>query len=347
MGKHLITLNLVLILLYMSCTPSIEFPVETINPPDEGTKIIGCDWINSTLIIKYSESQKGFNYDYLLFIPQDFSSASIHRLLVIPNNSGKYGDIELMKQCAINSIKDNWEGTIARKLNIPVLVPIFPRSKEINAYTHVLDRNTMLITNGQPARLDLQLMAMIDDAKDLLYQYWGIILKEKIFMSGVSGSGFFSMRFTALHPEIIKAIAVGAICGMPILPISEMNGLKLFYPIGIDDFESLIGKPFLINDYKKVSQYIYMGAMDTNDMYVDWSGEWHGTIEDELVWNAIGRGIFDRWPKAVKILSENSKFIQTHTYPEHGHDACVEDIVRFLRSNDSEGFHSIKIENEE
>ncbi len=68
-----------------------------------------------------------------------------------------------------------------------------------------------------------------------------------------------------LHPEYIRAVASGGINGVPIIPAETLNGKNLPYHTGIADIELITGLTFKREAYLKVSQFIYMGALDDND----------------------------------------------------------------------------------
>ncbi len=115
--------------------------------------------INLGLIKVEANSAKGFNWPYYLNVPNSSKSAT---LLVMPNNTGTVTDDQTVHD---NSAKQTaeWGAEFAKVLNIPVLVPTFPRANYIGwtVYTHALDRETVQITSGNMQRIDLQLIAMI------------------------------------------------------------------------------------------------------------------------------------------------------------------------------------------
>jgi hypothetical protein len=218
---------------------------------------------------------KGFNYGYWYWIPKSIQNAPKKYLLVEPNNAGASNDgsdIEFLKDQARSEIimasylfADEYveygqEGT--ENLGVAILLPVFPRPDGI--YTHSLNRDTMLIETGPMARLDLQLIKMVEDLKERC-QAAGINLEEKFLMDGYSASGQFVNRFTAMHPELVHAAAAGGVSGMPILPVDTLKGERLIYTVGIADLQEITGKPFNLEQFKKVPQFIYMGADDKND----------------------------------------------------------------------------------
>ncbi len=113
-------------------------------------------------------------------------------------------------------------------------------------------------------RADLQLIAMIKDAQSQLAAN-NIKTADKVFLSGYSASAKFAQRFAIIHPDMVRALAAGGIAGTTVLPFVKYDGTSLRYPVGIFDFKELTGKEFVLETYKKVDQYLYMGGIDTND----------------------------------------------------------------------------------
>ena len=177
-----------------------------------------------------------------------------------------------------------FKSILAEELEIPLLVPIFPRPRSHDQlYTHALDRGTILTNINKLNRLDLQLIAMIDDSKRILSKT-GIILDKKILMSGFSASGDFVDRFTLLHPEIVKAAVIGG--SDNIIPYENLNGENLPYPIGIYDYEKITGKKFDPNLVADVYRYIYKGSED--------EGGWYTSEENDKVTVYTGKEYFEK-----------------------------------------------------
>jgi len=94
-----------------------------------------------TLLVE-TDSEKGFNYPYYLFIPDHIAEDEALTLIVEPNNSGFVSDDmdkHLGKALRI-ATRDFYIGNyIARNLLLPLLVPVFPPSEsEWKIYTHVV-----------------------------------------------------------------------------------------------------------------------------------------------------------------------------------------------------------------
>jgi pimeloyl-ACP methyl ester carboxylesterase len=95
------------------------------------------------------------------------------------------------------------------ELRQPLLIPVFDRPESIpTIYTHALDSDTMALTSGPLARVDLQLLAMVDHAGSILSSA-GISTEDDILLFGFSVSGTFANRFAALHPRRVHAVASG------------------------------------------------------------------------------------------------------------------------------------------
>ncbi|GAA4758184.1 hypothetical protein GCM10023230_02690 [Flavobacterium hankyongi] len=182
-----------------------------------------------TLFIIKKNPEKGFYHDYILFVPKEIPLSNKIYLLVEPNNTGRPTDsMEVHKKNAIDLASVSSVGNnISTMLKIPLLVPIFPRpaSQEL-MYTHALDRDVILEKSPTLKRLDLQLLAMIKDAKMVL-DAMGINVESKIFMNGFSASATFTNRFSFIHPQIIKALAIGGFNGELMLPQNTINEIKL------------------------------------------------------------------------------------------------------------------------
>ncbi len=218
----------------------------------------------------------GFYWDYYLFVPRSSGSdkkpAASRYLLVAPNNSGTCSDdIALHDERALQLLKrvKRWFGS---ELGSPILVPVVPRPGTIpqaphegwKYYTHALDRQSLELEVSEYKRIDNQLIAMIAHAQSLLSER-GRVLESKVLMFGFSASGNYTNRFTFLHPELVQAAAAGGLNGMPLLPLEEKSEHKLYYPVGIYDVKQLTGKAVNMDEVRKTPQFLYMGALDSND----------------------------------------------------------------------------------
>lgn len=289
------------------------------------------------LIFVEKDLPKGFQFPYFLFVPKGISQTSATSIIVEPNNSGFASDdfnehIEKAKRTATN---DFYIGNyLSRKLQYPLLVPVFPRSKsEWKIYTHALDRDVILQRNTPLERIDLQLIAMINDAKnrlsDLAYR-----TNDKILMTGFSASGTFVNRFTFIHPEIVLSTAAGGLNGLLMLPVEQLDGKELDYPLGIHDFQLQFGEPFDSLTFKSIPQFLFMGELDDNDAIPFKDG--YDTNEKELIFKVIGEEMLPlRWNKCTEAYTHEHINARIITYPGIGHEhpaKVKEDILNFFKT---------------
>jgi pimeloyl-ACP methyl ester carboxylesterase len=278
----------------------------------------------------------GFSFPYYLYVPKDLPRDRPVRLFVEPNNTGQTtDDFEAHRKGAKHLATGGASRWLADKLGTPLLVPVFPRPRsEWKIYTHYLDRDSMLIKDGPLKRIDLQLLAMIKDARRRLDER-GIRVKPAMFMFGFSASAGFVSRFAALHPKHVRALAAGAINALPMLPLAAHEGVRLPFPLGIADFKELTGEDFDREAYARVSQFLYMGYLDRNDTF-PFSDGWDDD-EREVIAKALGKVMMpDRWERVQRILSTLKLPIQTVTYNGVAHSTRAEmwdDVTAFFRGN--------------
>jgi hypothetical protein len=293
-----------------------------------------------SLIIIRKDPAKGFCNDYILFIPRKTPLNKEIVLLVESNNTGKLSDsVEVHENAAIalaslSSVGNN----ISTELHIPLLVPIFPRpASQPLMYTHALDRDVMEATAPEFKRLDLQLLAMVKDANAVL-SAMNIKVAPKFFMSGFSASGTFTNRFSFLHPDKIKALAMGGFNGELMLPQDKLNGIKFNYPLGTNDFQKLFGQPFDIKKYKAIPQFIYLGRLDENDavQYDDAYSE----AERKIINENLGSDVQGRYLKCQEIYKKDGIDPIFKSYEKIGHwttpDVNLEVIMFFYKQMQSD-----------
>ncbi|MFC5268984.1 hypothetical protein [Adhaeribacter terreus] len=291
---------------------------------------------SDTLMLFPARPETGFHYSYLLYLPEGLKRDEQHYLMVETTNTGLNDSIGFHEKGARYAAGKSSVGNYtARKLQIPLLVPIFPRSAtNWELYTHALDRETLLSQNATLKRLDLQLLAMIKDARKQLKQR-GFPVKEKFFMNGFSASGTFANRFSLLHPEKIKAMAAGGINAIPILPVSQLKETPLSYPLGIADLKKITGREVNLKAFNQLPKMLYMGALDENDAVAfddAYSGE-----DREKVYTLMGKQLVpQRWEFVQEIYRKNNvqADFKTYTHMGHGTDKKINnDLVDFFQKH--------------
>jgi len=227
--------------------------------------ILSSNLCAADLVVKVKANpEKGFFFPFFLKVPE---ATETNYLIVETNNTGKVSDdFNIHLNSANKAILGNSLGPwVSKKLKAPILVPAFPRpEKEWETYTHALDRDTMFVDSGKLKRIDLQLLAMINEAKAILETY-SISVNDKVIMTGFSASGTLANRFSLLHPESLQVVVAGGLNGILMLPVDSLNEEELSYPLGLSDFEKVTGKPFEKEQWKVLPQFLFMGKNDTND----------------------------------------------------------------------------------
>jgi hypothetical protein len=287
---------------------------------------------------------KGFNFPYYLFVPRTVDTNGSARLLVEMNNTGTTSNnLAVHDRKARRLAEKSYANRIAQKLNVPLLVPVFPRPREQwQIYTHSLDEDTLLVESGPLKRIDLQLIQMIRDAQALLRRN-GVPTRDKVFMHGYSASGTFTNRFPLLHPHVIRAVAAGGVNGIPTFPATHWHDTELPFPVGIADLKEIADIDFDEEAYKRVAQYIYMGYLDRNDTTL--SRDTYCEEHAQLIRSLIGADMGQRWKVSQAIYRELGASAQCVTYNGTAHsirDEMLDDVVAFFQANADGGFVEIE-----
>jgi predicted esterase len=274
-----------------------------------------------------ADAAKGFTYPYYLYIPDalraEAAKNQAHNLLVAPNNTGALNDDLAAHEKNVKQ-KMMQMGLAFGKLNVPVLMPVFPRpATDWKIYTHALDRDSMLTEKAEYKRLDLQLAAMIRHARER-FAAENIKIDERVLMYGFSASGMFVNRFAFLHPDLVKAVAGGSPGGWAIAPSKEFKGKTLRYPIGTGDLKSVAGRKLDSKNLKKVAFFIFMGDKDENDSVV--FGDGYEDEDKNLVFELFGKTPLERWDASRKLYAENRLRAEFKLYPGVAHKVTPEMI---------------------
>lgn len=278
---------------------------------------------------------KGFTYSYFLYVPNALrepdSIKKTQTILVIPNNTGKIDDsFEIHELDAKKRITQN--AVFADTVNVAILMPAFPRPEsDWQIYTHALDRDAMLTEKKEYSRFDLQLIAMIDDARQRLKSE-KLKFDKKVLITGFSASGMFANRFVFLHPERVKAAAIGSPGGWAIAPAAAYKEKPLRYPIGTGDIETVSGVKFSLKDLRKVPLFIFLGAEDDNDSVI--FGDSYEEEDKNLIFELFGKTPVERWDVSKQLYKDAGLAAEFKLYPNVKHAINLEmrdDILSFFR----------------
>ena len=291
--------------------------------------------VNPSEIFKIeADSGKGFFYPYYLYVPSALRDTEKRKLtktiLVIPNNTGKIDDsLEVHETDVKRRITQN--AMLASKLGVAILMPVFPRPKtDWKIYTHSLDRDSMLTDKMEYRRFDLQLVAMIDNARERLEKE-NLKTDKRVLMTGFSASGMFVNRFAFLHPTRVKAAAIGSPGGWAIAPVAEYKEKSLRYPVGAGDFKTVAGEKLDLKNLRKVAFFMFLGDEDDNDSVV--FGDGYETEDKDLVFELFGKTPVERWEISKTLYRESKLNADFKLYPNVKHTVTNEmigDIMTFF-----------------
>jgi hypothetical protein len=222
---------------------------------------------------------------------------------------------------------------IAAEMQMPLLVPVFPRpAKDWKMYTHLLDRDVMRVKKGPLRRIDLQLLAMINAAREKLFEM-NYVTTQKVMMAGYSSAGVFCNRFAVLHPVWVKGYAAGGLNGLLMMPVAELKGVALPYPFGIADYNKITGQAYDLRQFGELYHYAFMGEEDTNDAVLYDDG--YSKKERNLVFHVFGEEMIPtRWYACIDQYRGMTENEWLKTYPHTGHeinDYIRRDLISFFR----------------
>lgn len=281
-----------------------------------------------------AQPSKGFLYPYYLYVPPELWSMKGKKeqqtFLVLPNNTGKPDDsFAVHDEHARRATEDLRR--LGSNLKVALLMPAFPRPQsDWRIYTHALDRDSLLTARKEYKRLDRQLIRMIDNARECLRSD-GYRFDKRVLMFGFSASGMFTNRFTFLHPERIKAAAIGSPGGWAIAPTSLWKGKALRYPIGTADFKSVSSKKLNMKRLKRVPLFLFLGNEDANDSVT--FRDSYESEDEKLILAMFGKTLVERWAFTEEIYGSNLPGATLKLYPKVGHSlskAMWDDIKVFF-----------------
>ena len=287
----------------------------------KGPAISLCPTEAARLTEHLADPSRGFHWPYLLYLPKQVRA---RHLLIAPNNTGfATQDIAFLRASGSCQVARSLD--MLDRLGVPLLVPLFPRpavaGEEENLYLHALTRASLTTRIPAFRRVDLQLLAMIEDAREALAGA-GAKVSAKVLLSGFSAAGSFVNRFALLHPENVLAVASGSPGGWPTVPVKVAEGWRLSWPVGIADVEALTGKTVDVPALAKVAWFFFLGDQDANDAVP--SRDAYSKSQQALVFRLFGPTPVSRWKKAGRLYSEAGLEAGFRLYPGVGHSTTRE-----------------------
>lgn len=314
--------------------------------------------------------EKGFKWPYYLAIPsnQYKNENKNHKryLLVDTINTGVSADYNYADKWVKDTLSymNQYSVAVGERLWAPMLIPVFPQpnvfynynGEQNMTYEHAFDRDMATLHNKVKIpdlrqkialeyankglnvddflKLDEQLLAMFNHAVEYLNKYNHNVDKEKMFLCGYSASGTFTDRFTALHPENVKAVASGGTLDDMILPLSKYKNENLIFPIGTYDYKEITGKDFDLTLHNNVARMIYMGKDDDNNTvpYTDC----YGDTERNIIKGLWGVDVLPRAQALIKLYGESGGkgiFILDKGIGHSSSGEMMDHVLQFFKDN--------------
>ena len=310
---------------------------------DQKQEVVFPPEIKENVIKVKKDTAKGFHWPYFLYIPDNIKYDPTP-VIVIANNTPQPDDNYSVHYNQARSKIIQYKH-FSEETGIPLLLCALPRFKnempgaealQQDAWlisVQSLTRNAMLTNVETLKRIDLQVIAMIEDAGEKLRNK-GIKNTGKAIMFGFSSSGSFANRFTILHPELVEMEIAGAPGGWYTLPLASYKGTSLRYQVGIADIEEIAGRSFNKESFSKIPKFFFVGSEDKDDAvpYLD-----SYTYEDRItIMELFGKDHLKRYKTIEKIFKENKINHRFKFYKDTGHeisDKAWRDIFNFVEEN--------------
>ena len=274
--------------------------------------------------------EKGFQWGYALYLPKVMDTSKKLPILLTMNNEDVEDSAEELEKQVREDLRHNYsQYGIADGVGVPMLVPLLLQEKE-PFHTRQLNRAVFKLQEGPFAHLDKQVLAMLNDAREQLKQR-GIRTQKKFLVAGFSTPGVFAWHFTMLQPDHVLAAVVGGHQN-PMLPLKTYKSIDLIYPVGVYDIKEYTGHKFNRRAWQKVPIFAVSGGDDYNDPLP--YNHVYGDEERTVFYQLYGKGtVQDMWRQERELLALYAPNVQTHTYPNLGHEAVWDDCIEFLRKH--------------
>lgn len=201
-------------------------------------------------------------YNWWSYIPKSLQKNDVGYILVEESHGGSE-DYEQDSDDALYNIYNHVSKS--EQYGFILVTVVLPRDFASNYYPQGINYNSLRSTTPDfYYRPDLKVNNILSAFMANLTSA-GYNICEKILVAGFSAGGMWANRYTLLHPEHVKAAAMGQAGGWLAMPISEYNSTTLNWPMGINDFISLTGAAYSKeNILKDVPQFIFIGDQDNS-----------------------------------------------------------------------------------
>lgn len=232
--------------------------------------------------------ERGFNFPFGILLPENLrENPELIFSWSLPLG-GKHGGIikthptyEVLLDASIKGMGSDIDYTMAHlyESGNPMIMPIIPKFDGYrpnflgsNSYHNDFSKyEGKWFYNYLDKYVDLadQVKNMIDYAVEYL-RGMNINVPDKVIMNGYSEGSKGTSHFALLHPEVLKAVIVGGTAGLMPVPLKELEGYKLNFPVGINDIPD-----FDYDTYKQIKFFYYMGVDDRSDPALPNFEEYH------------------------------------------------------------------------
>ncbi len=284
-------------------------------------------------VVEFHPAMAAIRYPFYTYVPRNLSRRATHRILITSQEGWITDDYNVTIANAGNALQNQLP--YGFRDFIVLTVPI-PRSMSQNIYA-VAFAYKVFDPNIDPFyyRPDLVVNTIVDTYAASLREA-GYTIDDQIMLEGYSAGGMFAQLYALLHPERVYALAAGAAGGSYCLPEATYGDTPLIWPLGIADYETLVGRPFNRDAYRQVYQLLYVGDQDTNTTAWGtgelWREQW------QIDWlNATfgGPGPLIYRNQAAYLAELGYDCITYREYPGLGHEYTRQmraDALAFLRN---------------
>lgn len=288
--------------------------------------------------ITYNKADDQIPYDWYGYIPKSIDPSKEINIWI----TGVHGNLITD---TYNDISEESRRMIEGRIPLSetsqyvLLVPVIPRPQSSNVYAVSFPRAVFLdqtwdFVKRPDEKVILMIDQLIDDLEDDHYQ-----VNQKVIIDGFSAGAMFAQRFTLLHPDRVQAMAAGQCGGGITLPLVNYGETALDWPLGINDFSSLVGSDFDLEAYQQVPQFIFIGDQDVNNSTVKTfnTDVWESS-EVVFLDNTFGSSDPVRLQNQVEYLIQNgfeNMHFRMYTGVAHSYtDTMILDVMNFFTNHD-------------
>lgn len=271
-----------------------------------------------------SRNQMG-ETDWYVWVPNDVDKQDVRQVFLSAEYDGSE-DYEMASNSARRRCGE-WAGELQGSGYV-VVTPVFPRDYELGYYPQGINYYSLRSSTPDAYRRpDVTVNAIVDQLI-LQLRSDGYPVQSKMLLAGYSAGGMFANRYTVLHPERVRAVAIGQSGGMLTMPMSKYNGVTLHWPMGVADLSQLIGASYTKRSLlQEVSQFVFVGTDDQADY-----AEFYPNADDLAIW---GSNSAERLRTQTELLQSIGYNVTFRQYRHSGHSFTRDmrdDVNDFLMS---------------